>query len=261
MIDIGTAQLGTWIAALWWPFLRALSLLAAVPVFSSPDVPKRLQIGLAVFLAIVIQPLLPDVTPVALDSWAVFLVLSLQQLLVGIILGFAVRIAFAAVNFAGAVIGLEMGLGFATLYDPQNGVEVPALSSFLVLFGTLIFLAMNGHLILIAAFAKSFGVAPVGLAWHYGPDTWHALARWGGQLFLLGLAMALPVLTILVVANIALGVLAKIAPQLNIFVVGFPVLLLLGLAGLYLAAPLMGQAMLSALQGGLRVTGLLVGPR
>ncbi len=261
MIDIGSVRLGVWIAALWWPFLRALSLLSTAPVFSSPDVPKRLRIGLAIFLAVVIQPLLPNMAASARNSWALFLMLSLQQVLVGVILGFAVRIAFAAVNFAGAVIGLEMGLGFATLFDPQNGVKVPTLSSFLALFGVLIFLAMNGHLILIVAFAKSFGVAPVGLTWHYGADTWYALVRWGGQLFLLGLAMALPVLTLLVAANLALGVLAKVAPQLNIFVVGFPVLLLLGLAGLYLAAPLMGQAMLSALQGGLRVTGLLVGAR
>lgn len=261
MIPFDAQNLAAWAAAVWWPLVRTLALFNSAPVFSSPEVPRRVRIGLALFIAILIQPLIPTGSVAALGSWGGFLVVTMQQILVGLLLGIGARVAFAAVNFAGAVIGLEMGLGFATLFDPQYGVKVPTLSSFLGLLGALIFLSVNGHLILIAVLAKSFSVAPPGIEWHFGAQTWYQVTQWGGELFLLGLVMALPVLTILFLANIALGILSKIAPQLNIFVVGFPVLLLLGLGGLYFAAPMIGRLMLNAFELSLRFTGGLVGMR
>lgn len=260
MIPLDPARIVLWIAAIWWPFVRAMAMLNAAPVFSSSDIPMRVRIGLSLFLALAVQATVPNLPVLSLSSWPIFFVISVQQLIVGIIIGFAARIAFAAVNFAGAVIGLEMGLGFATLFDPQHGVQVPTLSSFLGIFATLIFLSMNGQLILIDAFSRSFLIAPPGLALHYNAVTWLGLARLGGELFLVGLSMALPVLTVLVAANLALGVLARVAPQLNIFVVGFPVLLLLGMASLYLAAPIIGEAMLHAFNNSMRLTAHLLEP-
>ncbi len=254
MIPFDPHALALWLATLWWPFVRAMALFYSAPVFGSPAVPRKLRIGLSILVAFIVQPLIPHAAALGADSWPVFLVLTLQQIIIGALLGLAVRIIFAAVNFAGAVIGLEMGLGFATLMDPKHGVSVPTLSSFLGLFATLIFLSLNGHLLLIAAFAKSFTVAPPSMHWHFGPGAWYAIVKWGGQLFLLGLVMALPVLTVLVAANLSLGVLAKIAPQLNIFVVGFPVLLLIGLVGLYFTAPLLGRAMVNAFNLSLGLT-------
>lgn len=259
MIHVTSAQLAAWIGALWWPFLRALAMLNSAPVFSSSDIPKRIKIGLALSVALLIQPLLPTMPAVNFDSISM-LVLSLQQILVGVALGFSIRIVFSAVNFTGALIGLQMGLGFASLIDPKNGVQVPTLSSFLGLFATLIFLAINGQLFLLEALAQSFRAAPPALAWHMGPHIIYALAKWGGELFLLGVVMSLPVLTVLMITNLALGVLAKVSPQLNIFVVGFPVLLMLGLLGLYLIAPLLGHAMNNAFGLAFQVTGALVAP-
>lgn len=259
MIPLDLHQLAAWVNAIWWPFVRALAFLSTAPVVSSPEVPRKVRIGLSLALALLVGPMLAGDIVGANVSWPLFLVLTLQQLVIGIMIGFAARIAFAAVSFAGGFIGLEMGLGFATLIDPKNGVNVPTLSSFLGLFATLVFLALNGHLLLIAALVRSFKVAPPGFTLPFGAGSWLTLAQWGGQLFLLGVVMALPVVTILVAVNLALGVLAKIAPQLNIFVVGFPVLLLVGLAGLYIAAPVLGRAMITAFDWSLQVTGGLMG--
>lgn len=259
MIALDLHQIASWMQALWWPFVRALALFYSAPVFGSPDVPRKVRIGLSLALAILVEPMLAGHAGGTFGSLPLFLLLTFQQIVIGIMIGFAVRIVFAAVNFAGGLIGLEMGLGFATLIDPKNGVNVPTLSSFLGLLATLVFLAMNGHLLLIAAFAKSFSVAPPNPLLSFDAGTWLALVQWGGEIFLLGVVMALPVVTVLVAINLALGVLAKIAPQLNIFVVGFPVLLLLGLAGLYLAAPAIGRAMITAFDWALRLTGGVMG--
>lgn len=258
MMILDLHQILAWSEAIWWPFVRAMALFYSAPVFGSPEVPRKVRIGLSLAIAVVVQPFISGHLTGTFGSLPVFLLLTLQQIIIGIIIGFSVRIVFAGVSFAGGLIGLEMGLGFATLIDPKNGVNVPTLSSFMGLLATLVFLAMNGHLLLIAAFARSFSVAPPSPGFSFSGGAWLELAQWGGELFLLGVVMALPVVTVLVAVNIALGVLAKIAPQLNIFVVGFPVLLLIGFAVLYIAAPVIGRVMISAFDWSMRHTGSVI---
>ena len=246
MITFTEAQLLAWMAPLLWPFLRALALFTALPVFGQRMVAARLRIGLAAFVAFAAQPSLPAFAPVALDSpaavpWVV------QEVVIGLSIGFAVRIVFAAVEFAGEVVGLQMGLNYAGFFDPVSAANATASSRF---FGTTVawlFIVINGHLVVIAALAHSFHVFPVG-----GTPFAFLQAvqpqRWGAEVFSLGLAIALPLVTMLLFVNLMLGAISRVAPQINVFAVGFPVTLTVGLLGLVLTLPALQQPFTAALE-------------
>ncbi len=224
-----------------FPLARVLALIATAPVFSnaalSPQI--RLTIGLAIGLGL--APALPPMPPVSPGSWLGIAVLA-QQVLIGIVLGFTLRIVFAAVDMAGELIGLQMGLGFATFYDPQSGSQTPVVSEFLGLLTTLLFLAMNGHLLTLSVLAESFKLLPVA-ATPFAAQGLAVLLAWSATLFSAGLMLALPIITALLIANIALGVLARVAASLNIFAVGFPVTIVSGFTVLMLSLPYFGTAL------------------
>ncbi len=238
-----------WITPLIWPFLRTLALFSAMPIMSGRNVPLRLRIGLAGFIALAAQGSLPNTelaAPVALDS-APALLLVVQQVVIGLSLGFAVRLVFAAVEFAGELIGLQMGLNFAGFFNPMSASTATATSQF---FGTMVawlFVVINGHLLVIAALVQSFTAFPV------GPEPFAFLQqmqpqRWGSEIFATGLWIALPLVTMLLFVNFVLGTISRVAPQINIFAIGFPVTLGVGLLGLVLTLPLMQQPFTMALE-------------
>ncbi|MDE2121179.1 MAG: flagellar biosynthetic protein FliR, partial [Betaproteobacteria bacterium] len=175
MISLSSLQVEQWIGAFFWPFLRVLALLGTAPMFSASQVPVQLRVGLAVLVALALAPALPAMPPVRLDS-ALGWTLVVQQLLVGGVIGLAMSLILSSVQLAGSIVGLQMGLGFSTLFDPLQGVEVTSLASFLNLLALLLFLAMNGHLLLLAVLARSFTLVPVGAAAGIGAAGWHALA-------------------------------------------------------------------------------------
>ncbi len=249
MITVTSAALEGWIAALLWPFVRILALLATAPVLHDKAVPRRVKIGLALAVAVLVAPLLPP-PPVGLSSPDAVGVLA-EQVLLGAALGFAMRIVFAAVELAGEMIGLQMGLSFAGFIDPQSGNPVPLVSSFLGLIASLVFLAVNGHLMLIAAVTESFAVWPVGAAG--AKIDLPRMAAWGGEVFRLGLQLSLPVLATLLLVNLALGVLARAAPQLNLLAVGFPATLLAGFLLLAAMLPVFVPALQRALEASLQM--------
>ena len=224
-----------------YPLARILALMASAPVFNSEGVPTqiRLVIGLAIGLGL--SPALPPMPPVSPGSWLGLAVL-LQQVLIGITLGFAMRIVFAAVEMAGELIGLQMGLSFATFYDPQTSSQTPVVSEFLSLLATLLFLAMNGHLLLLSVLSESFNLLPVA-ATPFATKGFSVMLSWAAILFSAGLLLALPLIAALLIANIALGVLARVAPALNIFAIGFPVTIVSGFAVLLLSLPYFGAAL------------------
>lgn len=245
MISFTETQLLAWLTPVLWPFLRALALFTALPVFSQRAVPMRVKIGLALFIALAAQPSLPAIPVVPLDSALAIMVL-LQQLLVGITLGFAVRVVFAAVEMGGELIGLQMGLNFAGFFDPATASQGTASGKF---FGTLVaflFILSNGHLAIIAALVRSFEVFAVG-------DEPFAFLRqtqpqrWGAEVFTLGLWIALPLVGMLLFVNLVLGVISRVAPQISVFSVGFPVTLSVGLIGMLLTLPLLEQPFAMAL--------------
>jgi flagellar biosynthetic protein FliR len=200
---------------------------------------------------------LPTLPPSGLvvGSWPGMMAL-LQQMLIGIALGFTVRIIFAAVDLAGELIGLQMGLGFAMFYDPDNSAQSPVISEFLGLLATLIFLSINGHLMLLAVLGNSFEWWPVGVEL-FPANGWLAIARWGSTLFSAGLMLALPLIAALLVVNIALAVLTRAAPALNLFAIGFPVTLIAGFTMLLLSLSFFAPALQRLFEYGLQTVAQL----
>ncbi len=246
MVSFTEAQILEWITPFIWPFLRVLALFTAMPVLGTRTVPARVRIGLAALVAFAAQPTLPAVAPVPLDSPLAF-ALVVQQVLIGLALGFAVRVAFAAIEFAGELVGLQMGLNFAGFFDPISAATATATSRF---FGTTIawlFIVINGHLLVIAALAQSFTAFPVGpepFAFLKAAMPW----RWGAEIFSTGLWIALPLVAMLLFVNLVLGAISRVAPQINIFAVGFPVTLGVGLLGILLTLPAMQGPFTMALE-------------
>ena len=245
MLSVTSLQLESWISAYAWPFLRILALFSTAPLFNQRAVPVRIKVALAALIAFVVVPSLPSPPVDANPGWLLF-----QQLAIGLSIGLALHVMFAAFSVAGDLLGLQMGLSFASFIDPARNQAEPIVGSLLGLLATLVFLSMNGHLVLVAGIAESFRAVPVGASVPLASD-WKALALLGGTLFALGVHMALPVLATMLILNLALGVLARVAPQLNLFAVGFPATILVGLLALALAVPLMGPFLESALEHGL----------
>lgn len=241
MISLSSVQLDAWIAALAFPLARILGFVSAAPLWNVAGIPKRTRLVLGLCIAVAITPVLPAM-PVVQAGSLKGLALMAEQMLIGLGMGFAVKVVFAGIEMAGDFIGLQMGLGFATFYDPLSSSQTPVLSEFFNLLAMLLFLSLNGHLIYLATLAESFSAIPVGASF-LGAGSWRNLAELGGKIFATGLLLSLPLVVALLITNIALAVLTRAAPQLNIFSLGFPVTLLGGFAILaigmsYLAAPL-----------------------
>lgn len=234
MLTVTSVQLNVWLAAFFWPFFRVLALVASAPLFGARGIPASVKVSLAFVITLVIAPLLPPMPDVEPASPAGLLIL-VQQLVIGYGMGLAVRIAFSAVEMAGHIIGLQMGLGFATFFDPQNSSQTPILGQFLGVMAMLLFLAINGHLMVISALVDSFNTLPVGFS--QAAASWKSLAVAGSNIFAWGVLLSLPVLAALMMTNIALAVLTRAAPQLNIFAVGFPITLGIGFIVLAFSLP------------------------
>lgn len=233
--------MNTWIAALLWPLTRILGMIAASPLFGNSSIPVSGKVILGVMLALIMAPAIPAMPAADPMSMAGFLIL-LQELLIGVAMGFAMRIVFAAVEMAGEVASLTMGLGFASFFDPQTKGRSSAVSQFLALIATMAFLSVNGHLILLEALAESFVTMPVSSTPIAAGAPWELL-RWAGKIFSAGLQLSLPIVAALLITNVALGILTRAAPQLNIFGIGFPISLGVGLLLIsqslpYLSGPL-----------------------
>jgi flagellar biosynthetic protein FliR len=184
--------------------------------------------------------------------------MGIREIGVGLVLGFIVQMAFGAAVFAGQAISMTMGLGFAMAVDPQNGVQVPVISQLYVILATLLFLALDGHLLLIAAVVESYQLIPIGVA-GLPVTSLSAVVALGTMVFAGGILLALPALTALLLINVAFGIVTRTAPQLNIFAVGFPVTILAGLFIMFLVMPgfieALAQLIGSSLQRGLGAFG------
>ena len=241
MIAIDSAQLDAWLALFIFPLTRILALLATAPVLNNAALPRRIRLVAGLALAMAMVPALPPPPPITAGSW-LGLTVIVEQLLIGSMMGFALRIAFAAIDVAGELIGLQMGLSFATFFDPVAGGQTPVITQFLGLLTALFFLAMNGHLLAIYLLAESFTVLPIGNL-PFQAISLAALVKAAAMMFSLGVLLALPLITALLVTNLALGVLSRVAPALNLFAVGFPVTLALGFLILLMCLPYIGAAM------------------
>lgn len=235
MIHVDSNQWLDWLSLYFWPLLRVLALIMTAPILNERTIPKRVKVALGLMITFTIAPSLP-LTGVTIFSAAGFW-LAIQQILIGVALGFTMQFAFAAVRTAGEIVGLQMGLSFATFFDPGSRLNMPVLARFLDILAMLLFLTFNGHLWLISMLVDTFHTLPIG-GHPINSNAFMALTRAGGLIFLNGLMLALPLITLLLTLNIALGLLNRMAPQLSVFVIGFPVTLSIGMLILMALMPL-----------------------
>lgn len=239
MLTFSEAQLMAWVMPVFWPFLRVLAVFTAAPVLSNRATPIRVRIALSFLIALAAQPALPAGPVIGLnDPGAMGAVV--QQVLVGLAIGFAARVVFAAVELAGELVGLQTGLNFASFFDPTLGSQSSAIGRFFAHAGALLFVVLNGHLLLAGTVVRSFNKFPV----NGNPlESLNALPlhQLGAEMFSYGLWIALPMIGILMFVNAALGIMSRIAPQMNVFAIGFPVTLAAGLLGMTATLPLMEQ--------------------
>jgi flagellar biosynthesis protein FliR len=232
MVPINGEQLELWIASFLWPFIRVLAMLATAPVFDNKTVQRRTRVALAALVTLLMMPLLP--TPPTLNSAQAIPVL-LQQILIGVSMGFSMRLIFAAFEMAGDLLGLQMGLAFATFIDPARGNQTPLLGSFMGVLASLVFLVIDGHLLVIAALVQSFELIPVSA--RLDVVNFQNIAMAGNIMFMLALQISLPVLAAVLICNIVLGILARAAPQLNVMSIGFSITISVGLWVLWVSLP------------------------
>ena len=225
-MTLALTDISTLLGSVIWPFIRIGAAVGVAPIFGARSVPVRIRLALTVALTSVVVPLLPGVPVVDMLSLDAML-LAGQQLLIGAAMGFSLLVVFAAFVLGGQIVAMQMGLGFASLVDPQNGVQTPMVSQFYVLLSTLIFLALDGHLTLIQVLVDSFHSIPIDSSGLSVTGLW-VLAHWGREVFAGAVSIALPTITTLMLVNLAFGVLTRAAPQLNIFAVGFPVIIAAG---------------------------------
>jgi flagellar biosynthesis protein FliR len=232
VLSVTSDQLNVWIVTFLWPFVRMLSLISTAPIFSEAAVPRTVKVGLAALLALVITPSLGALPAVPLVSADGFWIL-VQQVLIGAAMGFSMRVVFAMVQAAGEYVGLQMGLSFASFFDPTSGGSTTVIARLLNAIAMLIFLAADGHQTLVMTLAESFRTLPIADA-PLGAGGWFLLVSAGSQIVSGGLMLALPLIATLLTINLAMGILNRVSPQFSIFSVGFPITLLAGVGMLQL---------------------------
>ena len=225
------ATMMLWVA----PFLRFSGMMLIAPVFSASGFSIRARVLLASLIAALLMPVLP---PLPIDDLftAAGVLMIIREISIGFAMGFVLQIGFGAVVFAGHAIAMTMGLGFALTIDPQSDVQVPTISQLNVILTTLLFFAIDGHLMLLMAVAQSYTLMPAAAS-GIPSLTFSNVADLGAQVFSVGVLLALPVLTALLLINVSFGVITRAAPQLNIFAVGFPLTIFAGLVLMYLSMP------------------------
>lgn len=239
MITLTEAQLVAWLSPLIWPFLRILAVFTAAPIFSAKSFPLRARIALAFFIAFAAVPSLEPQPIISLTGpdaiGAVF-----QQVGVGLAIGFSVRIIFAAFELAGEVVGFQMGLGFASFFNPALNTQSSAVGRLFGHMAAFLFVVMNGHVVVILALVKSFEVFPVDQNFLESLKLMK-LYTYGSEIFASGLWIALPMIGMLMFVNLALGIVSRVAPQMNIYAIGFPITLSVGLIGIAATLPMLEQ--------------------
>jgi flagellar biosynthetic protein FliR len=236
MIELSSEMLQSWVAGLLLPLVRILAFISIAPFFGNKSIAMPIKVAMGILLAVAMAPAIPKIPSFDLLSPEGALVI-IQQMIIGLALGFVMQIIFTAIEMSGQISGMTMGFGFATFFDHQSQGSTAVISQFLNILAMLVFLSMDGHLMMISALLESFYTFPVANSDMMLDGM--RIAQWGSQIFTIGLQLSLPVVATLLITNIALGVLTRSAPQLNIFGIGFPITLLTGFLVIALMLPSM----------------------
>ncbi len=229
------AQLTTLIASVFWPMVRIGSLFAAMPVFGNKQLSVKVKALLSLVIALIIAPTLQ--TPPVVDVFSgEAVVIMLNQIVIGIVMGFSLHMVLGSLAIAGEIVGYSMKLGMAKMADPINGVQVPIVAMLYLTLAMLIILAMDIHLVLLQLLIDSFKAFPVAVD-GVSVDTFWNLVAWGTRMYEIGLVMALPILGALLLLDVAQGFMQRAAQQFQIFAVGFPITVLGGMILIWVTLP------------------------
>ncbi|MEH3100130.1 flagellar biosynthetic protein FliR [Sphingomonas adhaesiva] len=242
--------------ALLFVMVRVGAALIAAPVFGNVSVPLPVRVALSGAVGVLVLGTTPVAVPPTIFALATFVAVAAEAL-VGLAIGFILQIAFAAPLIAGEIIGGSMGIGFANMIDPNSGRSSPAIGQFLSILLTLLFLSLDGHLVLVDMVVKSYVALPPGASWLTAGQL-RDIALFGGYAFAAGLLLALPVGFLLLCLNLVVGMLSRSAPALNLFAVGLPASLAVGVISLAIAFPAMGDYMQVIVREGLAAAQSLV---
>lgn len=234
-MEIPIHEIIGWLGVYLWVLIRVGAMLMVAPIFGSNSIPMRIRGLIAMAITIVIVPMVPEIPEVEPLSGEGVLMVA-QQLIIGIAMGFVLSLVIGSFVLAGHVIAMGMGLGFAQTVDPQNGVNVPLISQFFTVVVTLLLISLNVPALIVKMLADSFTLMPIATVGLTGQD-FQQIALFGQQMFVNAGLIALPVVTTLLMVNLAMGVITRAAPQMNIFSIGFPATMLIGFGLIFLTAP------------------------
>jgi flagellar biosynthetic protein FliR len=246
-----TTQLSQWYGSVFWPLTRILALMATAPLLSHRAIPIRVKLGIALAITLALAPVVAS-PPVSGLLELQGLAALARNLLVGLSMGFALRLVFVAIELAGQMIGLQIGLSFAGYFNPDMGDSENVVSSFTSMLALLMFLSIDGHLMLLYSLADSFRLFPAGADGGLPIDPM-VLVRAAADIFAIALSISMPILAVMLLVNVVLGLMARVAPQLNLFAVGFPLTVVAGLAALTLFLPTLEAPLRAVLQRGLSI--------
>lgn len=242
--------------ALIFVMVRVGAAFIAAPVFGNVSVPLPVRVALSGAIGVLVLGTHDIAAPPSVFALATFLSIAAEAL-VGLAIGFILQIAFAAPLIAGEIIGGSMGIGFANMIDPNSGRSSPAIGQFLSIMLTLLFLSLDGHLVLVDMLVRSYVALPPGAAW-MAPGQLRDIALFGGYAFLAGLLLALPVGFLLLCLNLVVGMISRSAPALNLFAIGLPASLAVGVVSMAIAFPTMSDYMQVIVREGLSAAQSLV---
>ncbi|GAA6185428.1 MULTISPECIES: flagellar biosynthetic protein FliR [Alteromonadaceae] len=231
-MEFAASTITDYMADMLLPFMRISGLFAAMVGISAKTVPTPIRTLLTLFLTLLIMPVVPPVDISEIFSVSTF-VLIIQQLIIGLAIGFISAMMLDTFVIAGQVVAMQTGLGFASIVDPVNGINVPAVGQFYLILATLLFWALDGHLAMISMVVMSFEAFPIGEAW-FQPEQFREIAHWASWMFVAAVTLSLAPIVSLLLVNLAFGVMTKAAPQLNIFSIGFAIAQIMGLLIIWL---------------------------
>ncbi len=231
-VTYGTAQLQIFLLLV----IRASGLFLTAPIFGHRLVPSQVKIGLVLLLAIVTMPSVQSLPIVPAESLIELGAMVLRELMVGFLIGFVFRMLFKAAELAGSMAGYQVGLAISSAFDPSVGDRLGAFGRYWILLGTLIFLAINGHHLIIRAFNDSYRAIEPGQM-QVVASTADLMIRYSAYVFILAIKIAAPILVTLVLMDVALGTVSKVMPSMNIFIVGFPLKIGMGILVVALSLP------------------------
>ncbi|MGM0413033.1 MAG: flagellar biosynthetic protein FliR [Pseudomonadota bacterium] len=258
-MELTTAEITAWIGSFLWPFMRISGMLFAAPIFGTGYTSTRVRVFIAAILAVMVGPQLGPMPVIDPTSPEAFLV-GLHQILIGVAMGFVIQLAFAAVIVGGQVMALQMGLGFASMVDPQTGTQVPVVSQVWNVLAMLLFVSMDGHLMIVQVILESFKGIPVGPT-GFDRSAWWTLASQGAHVFAGGVLIAIPVVAAVLVVNLGFGIMTRASPQLNIFAVGFPVTMTVGFGVMILTLPTFEERFVDLVAHAFETVRSLFGPQ